>query len=286
MKRVPLKPIAIGVAAMLALAAAYAVVQMRSQAILEARHPLRPSAVRAATTPEAVALGQHLMQVSACSLCHGKDLAGRMLGAAGSPLGAPNLTRSVGRRSDAELDRAIRDGVRPDGTAEFVMPSQAYARFTDAETAAILGYLRSLTPKGAPTPKRQSGLMQRVDLALGFMHPEVDRIAAARPPIDLGPRYESGRHLAAVACGQCHGTDLSGGRGAPGPDLMVRGGYSRGQFHTLMREGETPSGRELDPMSLVARLSFSHFSDAEIDALYDYLDARDVRLGKTPAPGQ
>ena len=286
MKPIPLKPILVAVAALLALAAAYVAVEIRSQAVLEARHPLRPSAVRAATTPEAVALGQHLMQVSGCSLCHGRDLAGRMLGAAGSPLGAPNLTRAVGRRSDAELDRAIRDGVRPDGTTEFVMPSQAYARFTDAETAAILGYLRSLRPKGAPTPKRHPGLIQRVDLALGFMHPEVDRIAAARPPIDLGQRYEAGRHLAAVACGQCHGTDLAGGRGAPGPDMMVRGGYTRAQFHTLMREGETPSGRELDPMSLVARLSFSHFTDAEIDALYDYLDARDVRLAKPPSRGQ
>ncbi len=286
MNRAPLKPIAFGVVAVLALAAAYLAVHMRSQAILEARHPLRPSAVRAATTSEAIAAGQHLVQTSACGLCHGKDLAGRTLGAAGSPLAAPNLTQAVGHRSDAELDRAIRDGLRPDGTTEFVMPSQAYARFTDVETAAMLGYLRSLAPKGAPTPKRQSSFMQRVDLALGFMHPEVDRIAAARPPLDLGPRYESGRHLAAVACGQCHGTDLSGGHGAPGPDLMVRGGYNRTQFHTLMREGETPSGRELDPMSLVARLSFSHFTDTEIDALFDYLDARDVRLGKQPTPGQ
>ena len=99
MNRVPLKPLALGVAAVLVLAAAYAAVQMRSQAILEARYPLRPSVVRAATTPEAVATGQHLMQVSACGLCHGKDLAGRMLGAAGSPLAAPNLTQAVGRRS-------------------------------------------------------------------------------------------------------------------------------------------------------------------------------------------
>ena len=286
MNRARLKPIAIGVVAVLVLAAGYAAIQMRSQAILEARHPLRPSTVRAATTPDAIAVGQHLAEVSACGLCHGKDLAGRTMGAAGSPFAAPNLTQVVGRRSDAELDRAIRAGVRPDGTTEFVMPSQAYAGFTDAETAAMLGYLRSLTPKGAPTPKRQSGFMQRVDLAVGFMHPEVDRIAVARPPLDLGPRYASGRHLAAVSCGQCHGTNLSGGHGAPGPDLMVRGGYNRTQFHTLMREGETPSGRDLDPMSLVARLSFSHFTDAEIDALYDYLDARDVRLGKPTGPGQ
>jgi mono/diheme cytochrome c family protein len=124
-----------------------------------------------------------------------------------------------------------------------------------------------------------------VDIAVGFMHPEVDRIRAAHPPLDLGPATAAGRHLAATACGQCHGTDLAGGHGAPGPDMMVRGGYSRVQFGALMRKGETPQGRDLDPMSQVARSSFSHFTDAEIDQIYAYLDARDVALAKPPPAG-
>ena len=37
-------------------------------------------------------------------------------------------------------------------------------------------------------------------------------------------------------------------------------------------------------MSETARLSFSHFTDAEVDALYDYLDARDVRLDSLRPP--
>jgi mono/diheme cytochrome c family protein len=277
-----IKSLVLGAVTAIVFAAGAVVVQARSQAILHERHPLRPSAVQAATAPEAIAEGRHLVQVNGCALCHGRELAGKMLGAAGSPLAAPNLTRVVARRTDAELDRAIRGGVRPDGTSEFGMPSHVYAGFTDAETDAIVGYLRSLKPVGAPTPRQEPGFMQRVDLAVGFMHPEVNRIAGAPRPIDLGPRLEPGRHLAALACAQCHGTDLSSGHGAPGPDLMVRGGYTRAQFHTLMRTGQTPSGRELDLMSETARLSFSHFTDAEIDALYDYLYARDVRLDAAP----
>jgi mono/diheme cytochrome c family protein len=122
-----------------------------------------------------------------------------------------------------------------------------------------------------------------MDIAAGFMHPAVERVAQVSSPIDLGPRLQDGRHLASVACSQCHGTDLNGGRGAPGHDLMVKGGYNRQQFRTLMREGTTSGGRDIDPMSVVARASFSHFTDAEIDALFDYLDARDVALAK-PAP--
>ena len=272
------KSIVIALLAAIVLAGGYALVLSRSQAVLQARYPLRVSTVQASTAPDAIAEGRHLTQVNGCGLCHGRDLAGRMLAAAGSPLAAPNLTRVTAKRTDAELDRAIRDGVRPDGTSEFGMPSHVYAGFTDQEMAEMLGYLRSLKPQGAPTVRPPPGLMQRVDLAIGFMHPEVKRIAGAPRPMDLGPRYAEGRHLAALACGQCHGTDLSSGHGAPGPDLMVRGDYSRAQFHTLLRTGETPSGRELDLMSETARLSFSHFSDAEIDAIYDYLDARDARL--------
>jgi mono/diheme cytochrome c family protein len=279
------KSVAIGVAALVVLIATWAFVQMRSQAIIQARHPLPPSAVKADMTPEGVALGQHLVEVSACGFCHGPRLAGRMLGAAGGAFAAPNLTRAAGRRSDAELDRAIRAGLRPDGTTEFAMPSQAYAALTDRETAAILGYLRQLKPESAPTPRLEPALMQQVDIAVGFLRPEVDRIRAARPPLDLGPATSAGRHLAMVACSQCHGTDLAGGHGAPGPDLMVRGGYSRAQFQALMRKGETVEGRDLEPMSQVARASFSHFTDAEIDQVYAYLDARDVALAKPPPAG-
>jgi mono/diheme cytochrome c family protein len=272
------KSLIVGAAIALVLAGGYFLVQSRSQAILQHRYALAPSGVHAATAPEQVALGHHLVETNGCALCHGKQMAGRMLGAAGSPLAAPNLTRVVARRSDAELDRGIRAGVRADGTSEFGMPSHVYSGFSDAETAAMIGYLRTLKPVGPPTPRQPPGFMQRFDMTAGWMHPEAARLSGVERPIDLGPRYAQGRHLAAMACGQCHGTDLSSGHHAPGPDLMVRGGYSRAQFHTLLRTGETPSGRELDLMSETARLSFSHFSDAEIDALYDYLFARDVKL--------
>jgi|WetSurMetagenome_2_1015567.scaffolds.fasta_scaffold49616_3 mono/diheme cytochrome c family protein len=277
--------IALGLGLVLVVTAADAVVQVRSQRILETRHPLPPSAVSAATTPEAIAEGGHLVQVAACSLCHGRDLAGTMIAAAGSPVYAPNLTLVVKKRSDAALDRAIRSGLRPDGTSELGMPSHAYARFTDAETAAILGYLRSLGPQGALKARPSPGFLQRADLAAGILHPEVERVASARTPLDVGPGFETGRHLASVACAQCHGTDLSGGHGAPGTDLMVRGDYDRAQFHALMRKGESRSGHDLELMSSTARASFSHFSDAEIDAIYDYLNARDLRLAGPPKTG-
>jgi hypothetical protein len=50
--------------------------------------------------------------------------------------------------SDAEIARAIREGVRKDGTA--LKPPMAYSWYkniNDADMAAIIAYLRSLKPQ-------------------------------------------------------------------------------------------------------------------------------------------
>ena len=253
------------------------VVLPRSRAILDARHPAAPSAVHAVSSPQAVARGAHLVVVLDCIACHGKSLAGGLMSLSSSAIYAPNLTLVSKTRSDAELDRAVRQGLRPDGRSELAMPSQVYAGLTDDEVAAIIAYLRSLPPKGANLAQPAPGLMLRVNLATGALKTEAARIAEAKPPIEAGPRFEGGRHLAATACGQCHGTDLRGGSGSPGPDLTVQGYYDRAQFHTLMRTGVGVS-ENLELMSETASTSFSHFTDAEIDAIYDYLVARDRLL--------
>jgi hypothetical protein len=51
-------------------------------------------------------------------------------------------------------------------------------------------------------------------------------------------------------------------------------GYSLGAFTTLLRTGKSVGDRELGLMKQVARKRFSHFTDAEIGALYTFLIAR------------
>ena len=273
-----------GLAALVVALGGALYIAQRSTALLGARHPLPPSAVRAISTPEATATGAHLTVATACVGCHGADLSGPMIGVSGSKVSAPNLTIVSKRLSDAELDRAIRHGLKPDGRSELAMPSRAYAGFNDDEVGAIIGYLRSLPPKGGVAIQPPPGLMLRANLALGVFKPVADTLAGARPPLDAGPAYASGRHLARVACGQCHGSDLGGGAGLPGPDLTVRGYYDPAQFKTLLRTGQSPDGRDMALMASTARTSFSHFSDDEIAALYAYLDARDRVLAAAPRP--
>jgi mono/diheme cytochrome c family protein len=276
--------VVLAVVAIALVAAVGVCIAQRSTALLTARHPLPSSAVRAISTPEAIATGAHLTTATACTSCHGADLTGHMIGVGGSLLYAPNLTLVSKRLSDAELDRAIRRGLTPDGKSELAMPSQAYAGFSNDEVGAIIAYLRSLPTKGALAVQPPPGLLLRANLALGVFKPATDKLAAAKPPLDAGPAYAVGRHLAQVACGQCHGTDLSGGKGLPGPDLTVRGYYSPDQFKTLLRTGQSPDERDMGLMASTARTSFSHFSDEEIATLYAYLDARDRALATAPHP--
>ncbi len=261
----------------------YGVVLPRSQAIMDARHPAAPSAVHASASPEAVALGAHLVVVTDCVACHGGRLTGGTMSLSSSAIYAPNLTVVTRTRTDAELDRAIRQGLRPDGRSELAMPSQVYAGFTDTETAAIIAYLRTLSPSGANLPRPDPELMLRVNLARGVLQTEVERVAEAKPPIAAGPAVEGGRHLAAVACGQCHGADLNGGPGQPGPDLTVNTYYDRVQFHALMHDKGRPA-ENMGLMTQTALTSFTHFTDGEIDAIYDYLMARDRLLGVKKKP--
>jgi cytochrome c553 len=256
---------------------AIASVSIASQRMLDRTYPKRPSAVHAASSPEAIAQGAHLVVVATCTDCHGKDLTGTLLPAPGSTIYAPNLTVITNGLSDADIDRAIRQGLRPDGKSEWLMPSHGYASFSDDEVASIIGYLRSLERQGTASPELRFGLKVRVALVAGILRPEARESADATPPLDLGARYEKGRHLAQVVCGQCHGTTLSGTPPkdpAPAPDLLIVAAYDPGAFRTLMRTGKAASGREVGVMSQIARGNLSRFTDGEIDAIYDYLAAR------------
>jgi mono/diheme cytochrome c family protein len=246
----------------------------RSDAVLSARHPILPSAVQAATGDKTE--GQRLSYVLGCRSCHGKSLTGAPMSLSSSTLMAPNLTR-LSKRTDAELDAALRQGLRPDGRSELAMPSQAYAGLTDAEAASLVAYVRSLPPSGEVAVQPPYGLILRMNLATGALKTQADRHAEAAAPLDVDAKTAPGRHIAQIACTQCHGPDLKGGQGYPAPDLTIRGYYDRKPFHVVMRTGEGLP-RDMKLMSETASSSLSHLTDGEIDALYEYLIARDVKL--------
>lgn len=90
-----------------------------------------------------------------CVGCHGENYAGAEVHGAppGTPL-SPNLTPAgrVSQWTPAEFVRAIRTGVRPDGTTmNELMPWKAFALRSDEELQGVYAYLRTLPSVPSPT---------------------------------------------------------------------------------------------------------------------------------------
>jgi mono/diheme cytochrome c family protein len=124
------------------------------------------------TPSSAIDRGHYLARLMDCTGCHtpgaligrpdtDRQLAGSDVGF-GTPAGIvypPNLTpdrdTGLGRWSDAEIVRAVRQGLRPDGRALLpVMPWPSYSALTEADAAALVAYLRTLRPVRNQVPPR------------------------------------------------------------------------------------------------------------------------------------
>src|SRR5690348_18430086 len=100
--------------------------------------------------------GAYLTNAAGCQDCHtdrehgGQPYAGGR--ALATPFGtfySPNITpdpeTGIGRWTDKEFLRALREGVRPDGANYFpVFPYPIFTKITDADVQAIKAYLFSL----------------------------------------------------------------------------------------------------------------------------------------------
>jgi hypothetical protein len=92
-------------------------------------------------------------------------------------------------------------------------------------------------------------------------------------PLTVQATGSLGEHLAyTVGCINCHHqTDK---HIINAPPLVVVKTYSISEFRRLMKTGVTKAGRDMasqgSVMGFVAKEQFSHFTDAEVTALYDF----------------
>jgi len=120
----------------------------------------------AGTTPPMTQLqrGEYIANIAGCHDCH---TPGALYGSAdfkralsGSELGwqgpwgvsyprnlTPDPATGLGSWTDAEIERALRSGVKKDGTPLLPpMPWPDFAHLTPEDMAALIAYLRSITP--------------------------------------------------------------------------------------------------------------------------------------------
>lgn len=211
----------------------------------------------------------------------------------------PNLTpdpeTGIGRRTDAELARVLRHGVRADGRV--AMPFMEFQQMSDADLTAVISYLRSQPPVRNAVPEHELTLLGKTILAtmLGPKGP-ASTPPAASPPV--APTLERGRYLAHVAgqCFSCHtdrnlmdgsfiGPAFAGGHPfpstddpsvvyvstnlTPDPETGALSGWSEDQFVARFRAGPVLSGSSM-PWGAFARVA-----EDDLRAIYRYLNSLD-----------
>lgn len=276
-----------GLGLLLALALIFAGwVWFASARVLGRTHEPAPERLARPSAAELADAGRQA-RILGCSNCHGARLEGRLMfdGGPFARVWAPNLTVLAARVGDQQLAAAIRQGIGHDGRALYIMPSPMYARLTDGEVAALILHIRRAPRIGGQVSAIEWGPIGRFALAKGDVPSAIDRLEEFRnrQPFDTGPEHATGRRLAAIACSECHGPDLTGHSPAPdiaAPDLAVTGAYDLARFRTLMRTGRPPGGRDLGLMRDVAAQDFSAYTDEELAQLHAYLSARAARVAR------
>lgn len=236
--------------------------------------------------------------IAACGNCHTPkgpqgDLPG-MAFAGGMVIEEPGLFRSIpsnitpdpetgiGRWTDAQIIRAFREGIRPDGRVLGPpMPFELYRNISDRDAAAIVAYLRSQRP---------------VRNAVGASSFQMPLPANYGPPLGGVPGPANtpvarGGYLGGPLghCIECHTPMGPGGRrlwaqaGAGGPPMTgplgqvvpppINGpalaGWSDAELERAIRQGVSRDGRRMVPPMAFA--NYARIPGAEMRDLIAYL---------------
>lgn len=230
----------------------------------------------AVSDADSIQEGERLARVFGCfDACHGERMGGNVVyeHPLNGRLVAPNLTRAVRQHTLPELEATIRQGIGPDGSSIFVMPSASFAAMTDQDLSAILAFIRSVPEELSREPEEDYGLLTRYRIVTGDI--PVQATAGFQQPwreTFRGNEERLGEYVATVACTQCHGLDFEGDGAVP--TLRAMNDYDRFEFVKLMKEGIGPGDQPVNQKIEMARKRYAYLSDEEIDALFLFLKTR------------
>jgi mono/diheme cytochrome c family protein len=261
------------------------------QARLNKKYDVPVQLVEIPTDEESLAEGKRIFQYRGCEACHGEDLQGLVYldnPAIGQVI-TPNLTSGQGgigaQRTDEDLIRAIKHGVRYDGTPLLFMPSTEFYFLSDADLGKVLAYIRSMPPVDHEVPRSKLSatgfIVMNIAKSITFLPAELIPHDQTPPPApEPGVTAEYGEYLS-LSCRVCHGPTYSGGKITGFPDEwpaapnLTSGagsrltGWGEEGFITIMRTGEN-HGRKINP-SYMPWKSYRHMSEDELRAVYTYL---------------
>ena len=293
-----------GAVIVMAAAGTYAAIERRWSRTFTAPYP----AIAASSDPGALARGRYLVYgPAACAYCHvPKDqwkalAAGAELPLSGNhvfrlPFGelfssnlTPDPVSGIGRRTDQELARILRYGVRADGRA--AMPLMEYQGLSDEDLTAVISYLRTRPAVPLAVPDHELTTFGKAILAFAY-----EPAGPAEPPPAHSPggiSVERGAYLAnkVSVCVSCHtsrggdgalvGPRFAGGQRmdvaadssvvyvtpnlTPDPQTSQIGSWTEDNFVARFRLGEISAGT---PMPWGA---YSRMTEDDVRSVYRYL---------------
>jgi len=249
--------------------------------------------ISADTSAEGLARGTYLMEgITDCAnACHTNE-GGQMIGGSeeidegpiSGVFATPNLTpdeeTGLGSWTDAEIARAIREGVDKDGVALEIMPSYHLNSLSDEDVAAIVAYLRNLEPMRNEVPELQLNTVGKMMLAFGMIGGDALQDPITEPqetPSEGTAAY--GEYLVKIGfCRECHQDNMAGGPlpfaepgDPPAANLTPAGelvGWSSEDFIRAAREGVKPTGTALND-----GMPRYQMTDEDLEAIFTYLQS-------------
>jgi mono/diheme cytochrome c family protein len=278
---------------------------------------LLTAAQASAADPDAIARGAYLANAADCEACHtdrehgGQPYAGGR--ALATPFGtfySPNITpdpeTGIGRWSDEQFLRALRDGVRPDGANYFpVFPYPSFTKITDADARAIKAYLFSLPAVRQANRTHDiffpvSWRFLQDGWKLLFFSP-----GPFRPEPERSEEYNRGAYLvtALAHCGECHtprnwfgatepdrflagNPDGPDGKKVPNitPDRKTGiGNWSEDDIIGVLTDGHTPDFDKVGGAMAEVVKSTSRLTDDDRRAIAVYLKSLPAIPSRGPA---
>ncbi len=233
--------------------------------------------------------GAYLYKSRGCADCHGADGAGKVLiDDGGLFVKTPHISPGAGSvTSDYKPEdwvRTIRHGVKPNGEPVFIMPSEDFNRLTDADTGAIIAYVRSMPAVAGTATELRVPLVVRFLYAAGMMQDAAEKIDHSLPPAQPFASTDDLAHGAYVAldCKGCHNEFFSGGpiSGAPpswppaanltpGPGSVLVRYPNPEALEAMFRSGKRPDGSAVNSAMPFGMLAY--ISDDDVKALYGFL---------------
>jgi mono/diheme cytochrome c family protein len=260
--------------------------------------------------------GEYIARAADCMSCHtapgGKWLAG------GTPLTTPygtiygsNITpdpeTGIGQWSEADFERALRQGVRKDGSYLYpAMPYTNYTKMTAADMNALWAYIKSVPAVRNTIPKNTLPFPLNVRSSLIVWQSLYLKPGIFQPVAGESAVWNRGAYLVEALghCDECHtprsvalgpeskhqltGAQIEGwyAPNISNDSMSKLKNWSASDLAKFFKSGMMPGNvKVVGPMQEVVHESLSYLTDSDLHAMAIYLkDQQNSDAPKKPAP--